>query len=344
MNEEIEGYLLSCLSPCATRISFNFEGEGALALNLSRDELYIGTGLIFSTEDFQSTNIITENREVRFFDNTTLNGRVFPPPFYFDSDAAWFYFYTDKSIHWHGWRIAWRAIDMLKPPGHRGFLPGPTRGPRAAPGTHPLKGSTTVTYTLNDRYSNQAQCSFLVIILEGNVMMCPSSRNFFTCNHSITVSWTIPVADNISQSNLTITSSHLPGDTFTIGKSEIVYNFTDQFGRTIQCIFRVSIEKDLENCSPAFNTVYIIVAISIFFAALFFIFSVVICIKKCKQNEGVTNSDEGNSSTRDGDTKGDVDLDRTSHSYHNINEYERSIATSDSHYASYSQYEEVTQN
>ncbi|KAJ8038333.1 Hyalin [Holothuria leucospilota] len=199
-----------------------------------------------------------------------------------------------------------------------------------------LIGETTVTYVFTDSSSNSATCTFTVMVGTVNVMMCPSSMSFFTCNSSIAVSWTTPVVNTIPESNLTITSSHSPGDTFTIGESEIVYNFTDQFGRTIQCIFRVSIERDLENCSRAFNTVYKIVVItsSIFFVAFLFIIFVVvsICIKKCKQNEGVADTNEV------------VDLGTTFHLYYNTQEYVRSIATPDSLYISNNQHERVTQN
>lgn len=102
--------------PAAVRIDFEFVGSGGFGIESHKDELYVGTGLLFtqdtiiaSTESVNSFGDIV----VRFFDNRTITSlQIYPPPFSFLTDTVWLYFRTDKSDRFNGWRLQWTAIGM----------------------------------------------------------------------------------------------------------------------------------------------------------------------------------------------------------------------------------------
>ena len=57
------------------------------------------------------------------------------------------------------------------------------------------------------------------------------------------VSWLEPIATDDSGIPPTRGRSHRPGDTFSIGSTEVMYTFTDQAGNTAMCSFLITISK-----------------------------------------------------------------------------------------------------
>ncbi|PIK48268.1 putative fibropellin-3-like [Apostichopus japonicus] len=98
--------------PRASRIDFTFTGDGGFGIETLKDELYVGNGLSFSSNDFTEADIVDGNRVVRFFDNSTLNGKRYPPPFSFETDSVWLYFLTDKNIMLNGWQLKWTSTGL----------------------------------------------------------------------------------------------------------------------------------------------------------------------------------------------------------------------------------------
>lgn len=99
--------------PGATRISFNFTGDGGFGLESFKDELYVGPGLTFSRDDISDNGTAVTSGTVRFFDNRTLNGQRYPPPFSLQTDTVWFYFASDKNLVFNGWQLSWTSIGKL---------------------------------------------------------------------------------------------------------------------------------------------------------------------------------------------------------------------------------------
>ncbi|KAJ8038330.1 Hyalin [Holothuria leucospilota] len=115
------------------------------------------------------------------------------------------------------------------------------------PGDIFLVGSTAVTYTFSDRYANQAQCSFLVIILTVDkkppeVVNCPSivSETVELGEPGASVTWMEPIAVDISQ--VAQTSTKNPGDFFFIGETPVTYVFTDSSSNSAICAFTVMVQ------------------------------------------------------------------------------------------------------
>jgi hypothetical protein len=58
------------------------------------------------------------------------------------------------------------------------------------------------------------------------------------------VTWTAPlIEDNCGTNGITVESTHLPGDLFPIGETEVTYTATDAAGNSTNCIFTVSVTE-----------------------------------------------------------------------------------------------------
>ena len=55
------------------------------------------------------------------------------------------------------------------------------------------------------------------------------------------VTWTEPTATDDSGIEPTVTQTHRPGDSFTVGATEVVYTFTDVSGNEARCTFTITI-------------------------------------------------------------------------------------------------------
>jgi len=118
------------------------------------------------------------------------------------------------------------------------------------PGSTFPVGVTTVTYIIEDAAGNQGTCSFEVTVVDDIApeMTCPTdimvSADSGTCE--ATVSWTVPVPTDNCPGPLTLTSSHNPGDVFSVGSTTVTYSVEDASGRITQCSFVVTVNDDEE--------------------------------------------------------------------------------------------------
>ncbi len=116
------------------------------------------------------------------------------------------------------------------------------------PGTSFPIGVTTVVYTATDDAGNSTTCSFDVTVVddEAPAMTCPTdievSADAGTCE--ATVSWTVPVVSDNCPGGVTVTSTHNPGDVFSVGTTTVTYTATDANGRITICSFVVTVNDD----------------------------------------------------------------------------------------------------
>ncbi len=120
------------------------------------------------------------------------------------------------------------------------------------------QGTTTVTYAAIDSAGNQAFCVFSVEVRDTFapvVSNCPPNGLMITPVNEIcgaTATWAEPVAiDNCG--NVTVESSHSPGDTFFI-TTTVLYTFSDDAGNDSFCSFIIEVDNAdtdppvIENC------------------------------------------------------------------------------------------------
>ncbi len=123
------------------------------------------------------------------------------------------------------------------------------------PGDTFVIGTTTVTYTATDDTGNSVSCSFDVTITDNEnpvLTNCPtdimSDTDTGLCN--AVVNWTPPTASD--NDNVSITSTHNPGDTFVTGTTMVTYTATDLAGNSVSCSFDVTVTDSedpvLTNC------------------------------------------------------------------------------------------------
>ena len=106
-------------------------------------------------------------------------------------------------------------------------------------------GTTHIIYTLLDESGNLSLCEFDVIIIEASL------PTFDICPVDFTVSvdencqgiatWSEPVA-NDNCSGVTLIGTHVSGDVFPIGTTEVTYTATDIAGNQAFCTFNVTVE------------------------------------------------------------------------------------------------------
>jgi hypothetical protein len=114
-------------------------------------------------------------------------------------------------------------------------------------------GNNTVTATATDANGHQTECSFMIIISDGELptINCPSnifqSANPGSC--SKTVNYIATASDNCSVSG--ISYSPASGSTFNVGTTNVTATATDASGNSKQCNFSVTItdnQKPLVTC------------------------------------------------------------------------------------------------
>lgn len=123
-----------------------------------------------------------------------------------------------------------------------------------SPGATFPVGVTAVTYTAKDPSGNLQTCTFNVTVRD-NVAPVIANCNHgaiqeVTANNSCVavVTWTPPTAtDNCSA---TLTSTHNPGDTFPLGKTDVTYTATDPSGNVTVCTFKVFVR---DRTNPVIN-------------------------------------------------------------------------------------------
>ncbi|MCF8247982.1 MAG: HYR domain-containing protein [Saprospiraceae bacterium] len=134
-----------------------------------------------------------------------------------------------------------------------------------APGaTFPL-GVTQVTYQFSDKKGNKSTCSFTVTVQNSCAMDnvppvitgCPANITVAASGpNGATAAWTAPAAtDNCGLS--AFTSYYLPGATFPIGTTTVVYTAIDLKGNASNCSFNVNVVSSpncTANAAPINNT------------------------------------------------------------------------------------------
>ena len=144
--------------------------------------------------------------------------------------------------------------------------PGVTVTSSHTPGTTFPTGVTTVLYTATDAAGNTATCSFDVTVEDTGfpVIVCPADISVAATTGSCgaIVTWTPPVASD--NCGVTVTSTHVPGDTFPTGVTVVTYTAVDPAGHTVSCSFNVTVTGTdaplISNCPgditavPAYNS------------------------------------------------------------------------------------------
>jgi gliding motility-associated-like protein len=108
-------------------------------------------------------------------------------------------------------------------------------------------GITEVVYTATDIYGNASDCRFTVTVRNEELPTfadCPSDVHA-RCGESgeVTVSWDPPTATTRC-GELSLTSSHEPGETFSVGTTPVVYTAANDAGKTITCNFNVIVDYE----------------------------------------------------------------------------------------------------
>jgi gliding motility-associated-like protein len=118
------------------------------------------------------------------------------------------------------------------------------------PGERFDTGTTDVVYTATDVYGNVSICRFSVTVRNEEIPTfadCPTDVHA-KCGESgqVVVSWEPPTATTRCGA-LSLTGSHEPGETFSVGTTPVVYTASNDAGKTITCNFNVIVDyEDLE--------------------------------------------------------------------------------------------------
>ncbi|XP_038072761.1 uncharacterized protein LOC119741140 isoform X2 [Patiria miniata] len=114
-------------------------------------------------------------------------------------------------------------------------------------GTYAL-GLTTVTCNATDVAGNEGSCNFTITVIDVEapvIVYCPQNMVNETAEATLSFTWTPPNAtDNVdSTENITVSSSHNPGDNFTaVQVTEVTYAFTDTANNTATtCVFNITV-------------------------------------------------------------------------------------------------------
>ena len=111
-------------------------------------------------------------------------------------------------------------------------------------------GTTTVRYTAMDTKANSTTCQFTVTVsnpcntdTQAPVFAaCPANQTKTTTDVTTSVTWTAPTAtDNCSTP--TITSTHIPGQSFAPGITPVKYTAVDAKGNSAICAFNVTVNS-----------------------------------------------------------------------------------------------------
>ncbi len=105
-------------------------------------------------------------------------------------------------------------------------------------------GTTTVLYGILDDAGNANVCAFTVTVLDNEppTLECPTDITVFNdegeCGAA--VSWTVPTPFDNCGAELT-SSSHNPGDFFSVGTTTVTYTATAEDGVEISCSFDITV-------------------------------------------------------------------------------------------------------
>ena len=109
--------------------------------------------------------------------------------------------------------------------------------------TFPI-GETIVTYTAADPSGNKTTCTFTVTVINAAspvVKGCPATITVNATSidkDSTAVTWVEPVA-TVLCGEVTVSKSHEPGSNFPIGTTKVMYEFTEESGKSSTCEFDI---------------------------------------------------------------------------------------------------------
>jgi gliding motility-associated-like protein len=117
-------------------------------------------------------------------------------------------------------------------------------------------GTTTVTYWFEDASGNIDSCSFDITVLDQIAPVisdCPSDTVITgVADCGIVLDWQLPTITDNCDPNPTLSSSHMPTDTFTTGQTNVLIIGSDLSGNYDTCSFSVTIISDV---TPGFANV-----------------------------------------------------------------------------------------
>ncbi|XP_072046222.1 hyalin-like [Amphiura filiformis] len=109
-------------------------------------------------------------------------------------------------------------------------------------------GSTNVTYFFEDDSHNGVDCNFTVNVesvdtTPPQITLCPKdiSEDIELGDTETRIRWSDPVVYDISGNVTLVTQNHLPGDNFTVGKTEVTYVYEDGSKNQAACVFHVTL-------------------------------------------------------------------------------------------------------
>lgn len=105
-------------------------------------------------------------------------------------------------------------------------------------------GTTVVTYTATDASGNTASCQFSVIVTDGSPPVltdCPQDISTLVGSTGEgTAYWSLPNASDAC-SEVTLGSTHEPGESFPVGTTDVIYTASDINGNISTCSFEVNV-------------------------------------------------------------------------------------------------------
>jgi HYR domain/Secretion system C-terminal sorting domain/Domain of unknown function DUF11 len=113
-------------------------------------------------------------------------------------------------------------------------------------------GTTTVIYVARDAAQNSAFCSFVITVqhianpcapdvVKPVINSCPAGLNLNTNGASTTASWAVPVVTDNCPGTVTLTASHVPGQQFLVGTTNVTYIARDAAQNTASCSFAIRV-------------------------------------------------------------------------------------------------------
>jgi len=112
--------------------------------------------------------------------------------------------------------------------------------------TFPL-GTTTIRYTATDHAGDSSTCEFDVTVLDNEppgFHDCPGNISTTTSTDSAVVFWDEPTAYDDGSGLASVTQTHDPGDTFSLGTTSVTYTATDNAGNSAACTFIITVFDD----------------------------------------------------------------------------------------------------
>lgn len=115
-----------------------------------------------------------------------------------------------------------------------------------APGATFTVGVTPVTYTATDPSGNVQTCTFSITVVDNVRPILTNCLNGaqieVTADNACNAVATWPPPTATDNCGVVLTSTHLPGDVFPLGKTDVTYTATDASGNTTTCTFKILVK------------------------------------------------------------------------------------------------------